>query len=232
MHTTHKSRNIARSALSSTARHRVRRLKRLVHHRERARIRAMLHEVRTYPDPDDFDGDLGWRNLEGLDDVIGLRHCTDKLAPLMRWAETTLDRTPELDGATAHDRVEHFARLLPDDLSGRHAVGHLRWMLGEPDWFLDLPLAEHPKPPEPLCEEVAAILAAGLHGELNDCIRRARRMQAVDDCAPGRYLEGAHDVGAFSAAIATDQVVCAVVADRRPGLTRRRSVALSWSTPV
>jgi len=59
---------------------------------------------------------------------------------------------------------------------------------------------------------VAAIVAAGLHGELNDDIRRAQRIEE-DGCAPARYLEGAHDIDAFSAATANDPIVRAVVAE-------------------
>ena len=204
----HKPRDLARSALASTSRRNVRELRAIAHGNERARVRARLHELRSHLDPDDYDGDLHYRALGDLDEMIGARRAHDKLGPLFRWAKAHVERDPGLADATPIDKVHHFAQLLPNDLSGRHALSHLRWELGaEHSWFLSLPLAGPPAPLEPLDAEVGAIVAAGLHGELN---RRIRVVATTADVGggvdsadagpvpPRRYLAGGHDRVAFA----------------------------------
>lgn len=204
----HKPRDLARSALASTSRRNVRELRAIAHGNERARVRARLHELRSHLDPDDYDGDLRYRALGDLDQMIGARRAHDKLGPLFRWAQAHMDHDPGLAEATPNDKVHHFTKLLPNDLSGRHALSHLRWELGaEHSWFLSLPLAGPPAPSEPLDAEVAAIVAAGLHGELNRRIRVAAAMGIVGggvDAAdagpvpPRRFLAGGDDIVAFA----------------------------------
>jgi hypothetical protein len=203
-----KPRDLARSALASTSRRNVRELRAIAHGNERARVRARLHELRNHLDPDDYDGDLHYRALGDLDQMIGARRSHDKLGPLFRWAQAHVERDPGIADATPIDKVHHFTQLLPNDLSGRHALSHLRWELGaEHSWFLSLPLARPAAPPDPLDAEVEAIVAAGLHGELNRRIRSAATTANVqggmDTADPGpvaarRYLAGGHDITAFA----------------------------------
>ena len=77
-------------------------------------------------DPDDYDGDLHYRALGDLDLMIGARRAHDKLGPLFRWAKAHVDHDPGIADATPIDKVHHFTKLLPNDLSGRHALSHLR----------------------------------------------------------------------------------------------------------
>jgi hypothetical protein len=224
----HKPRDLARSALASTTRKNVRELRAIAHGNERARVRARLHELRSHLDPDDYDGDLHYRALGDLDEMIGARRAHDKLGPLFRWAKAHVERDPGLADATPIDKVHHFAQLLPNDLSGRHALSHLRWELGaEHLWFLSLPLAGPPAPPEPLDAEVEAIVAAGLHGELNRRIRAAAPTaedeSGVDVAEPRplprrRYLAGGHDIAAF--AHDADDLTRQVIEDLHAELTR------------
>jgi hypothetical protein len=200
-----KPRDLARSALASTSRRNVRELRAIAHGNERARVRARLHELRSHLDPDDYDGDLHYRALGDLDQMIGARRSHDKLGPLFRWAKAHVERDPGIADATPIDKVHHFTQLLPSDLSGRHALSHLRWELGaEHSWFLSLPLAGPPAPLEPLDAEVGAIVAAGLHGELNLRMRVAVMTADGGDPAdagpvpPSRYLAGGHDIVAFA----------------------------------
>lgn len=224
----HKPRDLARSALASTSRRNVRELRSIAHGNERARVRARLHELRSLLDPDDYDGDLHYRALGDLDQMIGARRSHDKLGPLFRWAQAHVERDPGIADATPIDKVHHFTQLLPNDLSGRHALSHLRWELGaEHSWFLSLPLAGPPAPPEPLDAEVEAIVAAGLHGELNRRIRvaapTAEDESGVDAAEPRplpprRYLAGAHDIADF--ADAADDLTRQVIEDLHVELTR------------
>lgn len=222
-----KAREMARSVLPSTRR-RVARIDRAnTHARERQRVRAALHDLATHDDPDDFEGDLTWEARGAISDMVWDRRAADKVAPLMRWAERTVEREPGLRDATLEERVAHFRRLLPEGLIGRHALSHLEWVLDDDPHWPWRPRAERPATGPTTREKVAAIVMAGRHGELNRRLRHdasgyyvrhvhvpARCLVDDEHPEPGvlvpahtevvhepiatRFLLGAHDIDAFA----------------------------------
>lgn len=198
-----KARDVARSALPSSRRATARSSKALVHRRERAQVRALLHEVATSLDLDDVEADLRHELREDIKVVASIRRGYDKLAPLFRWADHHA-AAPALADATPAELVDHLASRLPDDLAGRHAVSHLRWRYElEPDWLRRLGVEPDPVDPpstwvRPLVEH---LVRHGLHGELNRRIRSSLPAGTRTDprVPPPRYLRGAHDIDAFSA---------------------------------
>lgn len=217
---------MARSVLPSTRRRGARQDRALAHARARRRLRAELHELAGYDDPDDYEGDLTWEARGDIAEMVQERRVGDKVGPLVRWAERTVERDPVLRDARFDQRVAHFRRLLPDGLIGDHAMVHLRWVIDD-----ELPWWRRPRvpPAEPrptLREKVEAIVRAGRHGELNRRIRLSSAEYSVkevwvpperviddDHPAPGvlirghwtkvhepvviRPLRGAHDIDAF-----------------------------------
>lgn len=223
-----KPRDMARSVLPSTYRRRARADRAAVRSRERARLRAELHAVAGFADPDDYDGDLTWVARRDLAELVADRRSGDKVGPLTRWAARTVEADPTLAAAPLRERLDHFRPLLPPGIVGRHALFHLVWALDdEPYWWPTGRTRPGPTGPS-LHDKVAAIIAAGRHGELNRRIRHAcagvviqritlPREYLIDDDhpAPGlllprrtvehrrriypRYLAGAHDIDAFVA---------------------------------
>jgi hypothetical protein len=137
MHNHHeKSRDMARSALPSKCC--VKHWRRRIHHRERGRVRAALHEARS-TFVDDFD-DL-FDVAACADDhtkheiafMVDERRDADKLGPLWRWTEHHLHHTPALADATYSDCLIYFQGMLSAGLVGSHAVGHIEvvlWRVG------------------------------------------------------------------------------------------------------
>lgn len=123
----HKPRDMARSALASARRKGVRDDRRLAHHLERARLRKELHALRSHENPEDYDGDLTWTARTALASLVEERRCSDNTVPLSRWALRIIDANPVLVEASTAERLAYFRVLLPDDVAGRHALGHLRW---------------------------------------------------------------------------------------------------------
>ena len=66
--------------------------------------------------------------------LVDDRRWADKLAPLRRWA------AHELRGRSIHDDADVVAEVvrlrakLPNDLAGRHAAGHLEWIIERRKW--------------------------------------------------------------------------------------------------
>jgi len=197
------------------------------HHRERARLRGELHTLAGFDDPDDYEGGPDWVARGDIAQMVEDRRYGDKVAPLMRWAERTVETDPALAAATPAERLDHFRRLLPPNLTGRHALFHVEWAVGPEYWS---PWRwTHREPTDPSRREVvAAVVVAGRHGELNRRIRHAsttwtteritlppERLIDDDHPAPGvelprrtmtlqravyvRYLAGAHDINTFAA---------------------------------
>jgi hypothetical protein len=128
-----KVRDIARSVLPSTARKAARRTRAQIHGRARAHERRLLHDLVRHHDPDDYEGTLGLaeRHRGDISDLVGDRRTADKVGPLLRWAERTVERDPTLSAATPEDREVYFRRVLPQGLVGDHAVSHLRWVIDD-----------------------------------------------------------------------------------------------------
>ena len=221
-----KARDMARSVLPSTRRRGARQDRALAHARERSCLRARLHDLASFADPDDYEGNLTWEARREISSMVEERRAADKVAPLVRWAERTVERDPVLREAAYDERLAYFRRLLPEGLIGRHALVHLHWVLDdEPPWWLRRTLARPPTGPS-YHEKVTAIVAAGRHGELNRRMRNsagkyhlrtirvpAHRLLDEDHPDPGllipatwtkvrepieiRPLLGAHDIDAF-----------------------------------
>lgn len=227
-----KARDMARSVLPSTSRRGARKAKRAVHGGERARLRLALHEVRTTPHPDDLEVDLHVIDRPAMLDVVGERRSYDKVAPLMRWAEAVVARDPALTSASPSDRHVFFRNVLGVGLVADHALFHLEWSVLR----LETDLVRRWTPErrrveaQPLAILVQDLVAAGMHGTLNQALkaerhqmarpqtRRERREAKEAGASPwwrepgvGRLLAGAHDVAAFVADVEDDPLVIRVV---------------------
>lgn len=169
----HKARDMARSVLPSTARKGAREARAIVHGRERAHERQVLHHLRRCLDPEDYDGDLGVssRHRGDVSDMVDDRRGADKVGPLVAWAERLVQRDPALLAATPEDREVHFRKILPPGLIGNHAIVHLWWVLdeGRGRWSWNRTSTVSAGIPD--VEVVEGILAAGGHAELNRRLR-------------------------------------------------------------
>lgn len=229
-----KSRDMARSVLPSTARRRARDERALIHSRERASARRELRVLAHLEDVDDFEGDLTWEDRRARKDMVLDRRAADKVVPLIRWVEATIEADPLLRTASAEHQEVHFAALLPDGVIGQHALSHLWLCFGDraSRWTRDRARTDRPDPREADRVLVREIVAAGAHGELNRHLRRViadrlvsvklpeRRIVDAEHPPPGllmractvkrragtyvRYLAGAHDVAAFVAGSSGD----------------------------
>lgn len=146
----HKTRDMARSVLPSTARLGARQARASVRSRERADERRVLHALLRAADPDDFDGDLCWEDRRELSDMVWGRRSADKIAPIVRWAKVRIARDQRLAGADYWARRNYFAGLLGDTLAGRHALSHLDHHFGDEN-----PWLYGRDPGRPTLEEVA-----------------------------------------------------------------------------
>lgn len=220
-----KTRDMARSVLPSNARKGARKERAVIHGRERAHERQVLHDLRRGVDPDGY-GDLGVsdRHRRDVVDMVADRRAADKVGPLLRWADRTVERDPKLLAASAQGREAHFRAVLPPGLIGDHAITHLHRLLedGRTRRFG----RARPRDPGADVALVLDIIAAGRHGELNRRIRGTglpmetsvvlrppyrlvdddhphpgmlvpREVTFVRSPRPVRYLAGAHDAEAF-----------------------------------
>jgi hypothetical protein len=213
-----KIKDMVESVLPSSARRATRANRAALHGRERARARALLHDLTTNADPDDCNGDLRHEDRAGISPLVWSRRGADKVGPTMRWATRRVQQDRTLRDAAGSDRMAHFARLLPDNTIGHHALSHLEWAIGEPAVVRELrrlgPSAGRGRE-DGFRGMVVGILEAGLHGALNRRLkqdgwtiaspRRTTREGAAEPGAglPPRLLAGAHDVDAFVAAART-----------------------------
>jgi hypothetical protein len=131
-----KARDMARSILPSTARGVARRDGHDIKRANRRRTRQTLHQFgRCWDDPPRQDkafvgdytdaqspGNYGWYDYgTGIQGVVANRRAHDKLGPVMRWARAIAPRL----GDTPEERYHAMARLLGDNLPGRHAMTHI-----------------------------------------------------------------------------------------------------------
>ena len=130
--------DMVESALPSTRRRSAQTDRRLIHHRERARLRAALHGLAGYDDPDDFAGDLSYRDKSGISDMVGNRREADKLGPLLRWAERRAEDLVSRRAYVDAELLAWFRASLPDTTAGRHACDHIEWVIAPPRWWLRL----------------------------------------------------------------------------------------------
>ena len=169
-----KIKDMVESVLPSTRARSARAERRLIHHRERARVRAALHQVIGLQDPDDYLGDLHYQDKSSIGTLVAERRAADKVGPLIRWAERTVETSDRLATADRAVRLAHFRALLPDSTIGRHALDHIEWVVAPPDWLLER-MARPTRADrweDPAHAAVRYVLACGAHGELNARIKR------------------------------------------------------------
>jgi hypothetical protein len=173
-----KRRDMASSVLPSTIGPRAQRERRNIHRTERAGVRAMLHHAYLAGGEDGFDDivDLPLQRSR-LEEFVYDRRMADKVAPLIRWARRIVETDPGLRDATVDERLAYFRAILPTNLSGRHALSHLRTAL-DPEWeewresFHSYRRASRPSVyAAVLLAGLNAIVAAGLVGELNRALK-------------------------------------------------------------
>lgn len=223
-----KARDMARSVLPSSRRRGARADRTAAHGRERVRLRAELHALAGFDDPDDYEGELDWIARRDIAQMVEDRRYGDKIGPLIQWARRTVETDPHLREATPLERLDHFRRLLPPNLTGRHALFHVEWAVGYDPYWTPFHWTDRKAVGPSMVDMVTTIVAAGRHGELNRRIRHASvtseletttlpRDYLIDDDhpAPGiplprrtitrqvavyvHYLAGAHDIEAFAA---------------------------------
>lgn len=177
-----KTRDMARSALASTARHSSRRRKQVSAQRARARNRARLQRLLAHLDDlDAFEEPLDHPTADRTDrGAIAHRRAHDKLAPLIRWASARTERD-EVGHMPAVQLTAHFRGLLGRTTAGRHALDHLEltviphpnpydgWAL-LPQILLDR-AADATDREEQLRATIDVVVATGLVGELNRAIK-------------------------------------------------------------
>jgi len=202
-----KTRNMARSALASSTS--VQERRRHIHKRERARTRAVLHRARDFVGDEldeleavDGDGVAGYGPVARRDmaEMVDHRRSHDHLGALLRWAHHHFDHHPALRDASDPTIDRYFGSLLPDTLSGFHALQHIMFMT---DTWRRARYRSSGSGRNAAEVRSAArwVLAAGHHAKLNDYIRHHVRkgIPAQDGVAPRPIglLLGAHDIGPF-----------------------------------
>ena len=203
--------DMARSVLPSTARQRAKAYRRIIHHAERGAAHTMLHRAVTDGD-DGFDDAVNYPYRSTIAGFVDRRRSADKIAPLVRWATRTVAADRRLRDGTPAEQLDHFRRIFPDDLIGRHALFHLRGTF-DGRWNL-LPRGNTPRRiNHKLLDAVDTILAAGAVGDLNRALKRpcvpvVRVSRGSDEyflCAPSSArLHGAHDRDRFADALEVD----------------------------
>lgn len=131
-----KRRDICRSLLPSKARKAARTNKAILKRQHRRHIRHALHDWSRYDDVLDYEGfvhedtnrpltgGVGWYIGQTMSGIVGERRDADNLGPFLNWVEATKDRLP---GETDEDKFESLRQILPDNLIGRHALGHAEY---------------------------------------------------------------------------------------------------------
>jgi hypothetical protein len=211
-----KTRDMARSVLPSTRRAWAREARRAIHHRERARLRSALAVARR-DEPDDIEVDLAFVDRGARRDFVLDRRSGDKVAPVINWAVRTIAKSVDLRQLDPRDQLDHFRRVLPDNLIGRHAVSHLEWVLVDrAEW--QARWAQR-RPSDRFDEELASavdrVLAAGAHGELNRALKHSYDTYWEPGDPRRVLLHGAHDRDRFIAALPAESRVVVLDVGRR-----------------
>ncbi len=200
-----KARDIARGVLPSTARKSAREDKRNFHASHRGAQRQANHAIERSlatvsahgtiaHDPDLYDDfeerdvidgyaastkkeGVGWDDLSQNGEIIYSRRGADKLGPLISWA-TAIEKR-DMVGWDVEDKVNYFKGVLPDNLQGRHALGHVKTSLRlETDEFL---YGSWYTPAEPLARED---IYNGLTKHLRTTKSRARLQEFLYETVP------------------------------------------------
>ncbi len=219
-----KAKDMAESVLPSAARKSARTERRRVHRAQRARQRVSLAKF----DPvavDDFTPDFReGRRRSAIQWMVFDRRSADKIGPLTRWAIARVRADRDLRDAGLDIQVEHFARLFPDNLIGRHAVQHielaLRYEATRHQWRGGASLSAKRREEHRawVASRVRRLIGSGCHGALNGALRRHYQLAEDEVGKPGppcpaRYLLGTHDVEAFAAEVASDLGVRTLIAE-------------------
>ena len=200
-----KIKDMSRSVLPSTGRRTARDNRRMIHKQQRSRELAAVIAYRRDAEPDSVTPDL--RGTYGSDiwQMVWSRRGKDKVRPLIRWAQATIAADPVLRSAPRAEQVAYFARLMPDNTIGRHAVQHIEQALEWPERKARIYGSRPPAPAPDVAQmerQLRQILEVGLHATLNIALRRLADTQEVRPRAtpmPRRLLLGSHDIDAFIA---------------------------------
>lgn len=199
-----KIKDMGRSVLPSTGRRSARDNRRMAHKRQRALELAAVIAYRRDADPESVTPDVRGTYGSDISAMVWSRRGRDKVGPLIRWAQATIAADPVLRSAPRADQVAYFARLMPDNTVGRHAVQHIEQALEWREYRARLN-ASHPPAVAPdvaeMERQLRQILEAGLHATLNIALRRLADTQEIRPRAtpmPRRLLLGSHDIKAFT----------------------------------
>lgn len=221
-----KIKDMSRSVLPSTGRESVRKDRRIIHKRRRARERAAVVAWRRDTDPESVTPDIRGMDARDITWMVWRRRDSDKVGPLIRWAEATIAGDPALRSASRAEQAAYFARLMPDTLIGRHAVQHIEWALERHEWHARRTASRTADPGGHIADmdrRLRQILETGLHANLNVAMRLLANIQPALPCGtrtPPRLLLGSHDIEAFTEAMApwpaVRDLVAAVAATGQP----------------
>jgi hypothetical protein len=123
-----KIRDMARSVLPSSARKGARDNKAIIKHKNRHKVRQALREWRHEIDPYDYEGFAdhdyiyGYAGDQNIKMAVNDRRGADKLS-VVHWAERLC--ATKLADLCEEERLEYFRKVMPDNLIGRHALGHI-----------------------------------------------------------------------------------------------------------
>lgn len=224
-----KQRDMARSVLPSTARKSARANKANYNRRHRRYVRDVLHDWKSYEHADDFERPVwgpfnnpmvGWDNMG---EVVQMRRNHDKLT-VCHWAQRLCATLPELIEADLDDRIAFFRKVMPDNLIGRHAVGHIRYSVDpenpyrhykEQEAARKLDRAKLVAKVVEACEVI--VEARGAHKALNLALKSSHisahhrtrwdstlkrivpgASYTCDACPEARVLYGVHDIEDFA----------------------------------
>lgn len=168
-----KRRDMARSVLPSTFGSNARYVRRSIHKAERRHTCAVLRNAHTADEG--FDDHVDYDYARSIKEFRQERRDHDKIGPLIRWATSVVRDDPTLRNATLEERLDHFRRVLPDDVIGRHAVAHLRYVLDphrfrSSTWHTRVQ-AQRAERETRLRAALERIVAAGTVGELNAALK-------------------------------------------------------------
>jgi hypothetical protein len=213
-----KIKDMSRSVLPSTGRKSARDNRKAIHKHQRARERAAVTAYRRDADPESVTPDVRGRYGPDIMHMVRDRRAADKVGPLIRWAKATIAADPVLRSAPRPEQVAYFARLMPDNTIGRHAVQHIEFALEWQERRARFNAARSAGPGSHVAEmqrRLRQILEDGGHAALNAELRRLADTQEVRPCAtpmPRRLLLGSHDIEAFTAEMARWPAVRALIA--------------------
>jgi hypothetical protein len=215
-----KIKDMGESVLPSTGREYARYNRRVIHKRQRARELAAVTAYRRDSDPECVTPDVRGTHGPDIALMVWNRRSMDKVGPLVRWAQATIAASPVLRSASREDQVAYFARMMPSNLIGRHAVQHIEQALEWRERRAERNASHADPGRDPRVAETErharVILESGLHASLNAGLRRVADNQKVRPGQvpmPRRPLLGSHDIEAFAAEMARWPAARALIAE-------------------